>query len=105
MSDKRERFASLLEDKLRDRVPESDSVIASIMESKKIVKEETQLSVNTEIQFTDLGRKNTINKRGKIKKTFEMTPEIEKRLRNTANRYDATATELIHAILNLTLDK
>ncbi len=105
MSDKRQKFASLLEDRLKDRVAEADSVIASIMENKKVVKEESQLAVNTEIQFTELGRKNTINKRGKIKKTFEMTPEIEKRLRNTANRYDATATELLHAILNLTLDK
>lgn len=95
---KREHFASLIAEKVSEVAPDKDNFIASLMRDKP----ESQQAVFPELQ---LGRKNKINARGKIKKTFEMDPGIEKRLRDTANRYNATSTELLHFVLDAFLDK
>jgi len=112
---KRNQIESLLSQKSKQTVPSPDSIIDTLMqpintgsqqtvntEIQVVVKEENQEPVNTGIQFI---RKNKVNQRGKIKKTFELDVSIEKRLRDMANKYSTTTTNLLHVILDNSLEK
>ena len=107
MSNKIDQIASLLSEKSKEKVPSPDSVIDTLMQPINTVIQESvnmgiQESVNTEIQLV---RKNKINARGKVKKTFELDADIEKRLRDMAHKYDTTTTNLLHNILDKALEK
>jgi ethanolamine utilization protein EutQ (cupin superfamily) len=94
VSNKRDKFASILQGKMGEDVPSQDRVLDTIMN-----KQESQLT-----SFT-VNKKNRVNARGRIKVTFELEEDMEFRLKKTALNSGVKVVDLVHAIFNKALEK
>ena len=94
---KRDKYASLLDQ--QDDNPDQQAALSSLLGNRKSVKQELQDSGIL------LNKKDRVNSRGRIKVTFELDKEMERRLKQTALNHEVKVVDLVHAIFDKMLEQ